>query len=62
MSLIKLNTNPPLAQLKSFGRIWTPLFAIIIGFNVMLNGYFEGNLDEVSIEIIKTMSPNLDAF
>jgi hypothetical protein len=41
MSLIKLNTNPPLAQLKSFGRVWTPLFAIIIGFNVLFNGYFE---------------------
>jgi len=25
-----------------------------------LNEYFEGNLDEVSIEIIKTMSPNLE--
>ena len=49
MSLIKLNTNPPLAQLKSFGRVWTPLFAIIIGFNVLFNGYFEA---AVTIQII----------
>ena len=49
MSLIKLNINPPLAQLKSFGRVWTPLFAIIIGFNVMLNGYFEA---AVTIEVV----------
>ena len=41
MSLIKLNTNPPLAQLKSFGRVWTPLFAIVIGLNLMFNGHFE---------------------
>lgn len=49
MSLIKLNINPPLAQLKSFGRVWTPLFAIIIGFNVMFNGYFEA---AVTIEVV----------
>lgn len=49
MSLIKLNINPPLAQLKSFGRVWTPLFAIIIGFNVMFNGYFEA---AVTIELV----------
>lgn len=49
MSLIKLNVNPPLAQLKSFGRVWTPLFAIIIGFNVMSNGYFEA---AVTIEVV----------
>ena len=49
MSLIKLNTNPPLAQLKSFGRLWTPLFAIIIGLNVAFNGHFEA---AVTIQII----------
>ena len=49
MALIKLNINPPLAQMKSFGRVWTPLFAIIIGFNVMLNGYFEA---AVTIEVV----------
>ena len=31
-------------------------------FRRVLNEYFEGNLDEVSIEIIKTMSPDLDTF
>ena len=49
MSLIKLNTNPPLSQLKSFGRLWTPLFAIIIGLNVVFNGYFAA---AVTIQII----------
>ncbi|MBT4692786.1 MAG: hypothetical protein HOH50_07330 [Planctomycetaceae bacterium] len=49
MSLIKLNTNPPLAQLKSFGRLWTPLFAIIIGVNVVLNGHF---VAAMSIQLI----------
>lgn len=38
-----------MAQLKSFGRVWTPLFAIIIGFNVMFNGYFEA---AVTIEVV----------
>jgi uncharacterized protein (DUF1810 family) len=31
-------------------------------FRRVLNEYFEGNLDEVSIEIIKTMSPDLETF
>ena len=31
-------------------------------FRRVLNEYFEGNLDEASIEIIKTMSPNLETF
>jgi hypothetical protein len=49
MSLSKLNTNPPLAQLKSFGRLWTPLFAIIIGLNLLFNGYV---VAAVTIQII----------
>ena len=31
-------------------------------FRRVLNEYFEGNLDEVSIEIINKMSPNLETF
>jgi hypothetical protein len=52
MALIKLNTNPPLDQLKSFGRLWTPLFAIIIGLNVVFNGYFAA---AVAIQIIAAL-------
>lgn len=33
MAFIEINKNPPRSQLASFGRLWTPIFAMV--FSVM---------------------------
>ena len=42
MALLEINMNPPRAQLASFGRLWAPLFAMVISTMFWDVGLFPG--------------------
>ena len=49
-------------KLKSSMTLFAYISPLNSIFRRVLNEYFEGNLDEVSIKIINKMSPNLETF
>ena len=42
MALIEINRDPPRAQLASFGRLWAPVFALIVSVMCWNTGSFNG--------------------
>lgn len=52
MAFIEINTNPPRAQLASFGRLWAPLFAMLISSMLWNSTHPEGSVAVLSLGLI----------
>ncbi|MBK95055.1 MAG: hypothetical protein CMJ79_04985 [Planctomycetaceae bacterium] len=52
MALIEINRNPPRDQLASFGRLWTPVFAMCVSMMCWNAAFFPGCVISLSLGMV----------